>query len=318
MHPWWLLALPLALLPWIAHARPWAMRYAAISLQRPTRSWRAATAWVPPLLQSAAIALTVVALARPQEVMRETLIESNGIDIVLAMDTSGSMDTPDMGAAGRDLARLEAAKRVAQEFVRGREHDRIGLVVFGQEAFWQVPLTLDHDALDEFIGQLQVGMAGKAATAVGDAVAVAAKRMKELEAPSRVVILVTDGSSNAGQIDPVAAATAAGALGIRVHTIGVGSASGGGLLGMLGGRGASIDEPLMRAISGATGAKYWRADDTAALAQVYGEIDAMEKSTAQVKEYVHRDERYLLALFPALACLVAELVASATAWRRLP
>lgn len=318
MHPAWFLALPLAALPWVAHARPWAMRFSALALQRPAWTWRRATAWVPALLQSAAMALVVVGLARPQEVMRETIIESNGIDIVMAIDTSGSMDTPDMGGSGQGATRLEAAKRVMQEFVRAREHDRVGLVVFGQEAFWQVPLTLDHDSLDDFVGQLQIGMAGKSATAVGDAIAVAAKRMKELDAPSRVVILVTDGSSNAGQIDPVAAADAAGTLGIKVHTVGVGSASGGGLLGMLGGRGASIDEPLMRAISAATGGKYWRAADASALAEVYGEIDAMETSTARVKEYVHRDERYLLALLPALALLVADLAAGVTAWRRLP
>ncbi|MFN7146050.1 MAG: vWA domain-containing protein, partial [Myxococcota bacterium] len=198
MHPAWFAALPLALLPWVAFLRPHAMRFSALGSVKAPRSWRSLAAVVVPLLESVAIAGVVLALARPQEVRRETVRESQGIDILLAIDTSGSMKERDMRAGGRDLTRLQAAQVVMAQFVEGRPDDRIGLEVFGEEAFVQVPLTLDHEALTSFIAQLEIGMAGQGATAVGTAIAVGAKRMKELEAPSRVLILVTDGRSNAG------------------------------------------------------------------------------------------------------------------------
>jgi Ca-activated chloride channel family protein len=317
MHPAWLCALPLAVLPWVAWVRPHALRFSSLASVEAPRGWRGYAALFLPLLESIAIAGVVVALARPQEVRRETLRESQGIDILLAIDTSGSMRERDMRSGTRELTRLEAARTVMTRFVEGRADDRIGLEVFGEEAFVQVPLTLDHEALTAFIGQLEIGMAGQGATAVGTAIAVGAKRMKELDAPSRVLILVTDGRSNAGAIAPMQAAEAAAALGIRVYTIGVGAARGGGLLGVLGG-GAEIDERTLRAVAATTGGRYYRAADTEALAQVYAEIDALEKTTARTKEFVRRDERFHLALVPALAVWLLQLALSATVLRRLP
>ncbi len=318
MNPLWFLALPLAGVPWVAEFRPWALRYSALAAVRSPVGPRRLAAVLPPFLQMLAIAGVVAALARPQLVHRETVTESEGIDIMLAIDTSGSMNAPDMGARGVDLTRLEAAKLVMQQFLAGRETDRIGLLVFGEEAFVQVPLTLDHTGLADFLGQLEIGMAGKSGTAVGTAVAIAAKRMKELPAPSKVIILVTDGQSNAGQLSPREAAVAAGALGIKIHTIGVGGAGGGGILQMFGNRGAEIDEPSLREVSGLTGGKYWRAADTTALSAVYAEIDKMEKSTGKVKEFVRREERYRAMLLPAFACFLLDLVLSWTWLRRLP
>ena len=318
MHPWWFAAFPLVIFPWIAWLRPHAIRFSAIATVTVRPSLRTFALLAVPLLESLAIAGVVGALARPQEVRRETQRESNGIDILLAIDTSGSMDTPDMRAGARELSRLEAAKIVMSEFVDGRTDDRVGLEVFGEDAFVQVPLTVDHDALSAFIGQLEIGMAGKNATGVGTAIAVGAKRMKELEAPSRIMILVTDGRSNAGTITPLLAAEAAAVVGIRVYTIGVGGAAQPGMFGLFGGGGAEIDERSLRAVAATTGGRYYRASDAGALLEVYREIDQLEKSTARTREFVHRDERYLMFLLPAIAAFTLQVGVSLTILRRLP
>jgi Ca-activated chloride channel family protein len=320
MHPLWFAALPLALLPWLEWLRPFALRFSSVSSVVGGRGPRWLLSVVPAALQSACLVATVLALARPQAVLRESLTEREGIDIMLAMDTSGSMDEGDMGGTGRPLTRLEAGKLVMKQFVASRPDDRVGLLPFGQEAFVQVPLTLDHQGLGDFIDMLEIGIAGKNQTAVGTAIAVACKRMKELTAPSKVVILVTDGRSNAGSVEPIEAAKAAKALGIRVYTIGVGSADGGGrgLLRMIGGGGADVDEPTLRAVAATTGATYHRATDAEALRAVYADIDRMEPSTARVKEFVHREELYLRLLLPALAFFALHLLLSTTLLRRLP
>lgn len=302
--PAWFFALPLALLPLVAAWRPHALRFSALGLVSAPWSARRLLGWLPAVLDAAATVLVVLALARPQLVQRESVRESDGIDILLAIDTSGSMQSPDMGTSLRPLTRLEAASLVMRSFVEGRPHDRVGLLVFGEEAFVQVPLTLDHDALVDFVGQLDIGMAGRNATAVGDAVAVALKRMKALEAPSKVVVLVTDGKSNAGVIRPDQAARAAEALGVRVYTIGVGS--------------DRIDEASLRGIAATTGGRYFRATDVNGLAEVYREIDTLERSTAQVKEYVHREERYLDVLLPGIGLWVVGLLLAHGPLRRLP
>lgn len=321
MHPLWFLALPLALAPLWAWRRPHRLQFSSVGLRgvaRGARSWRARLGWLPAALEAAALICLIAALARPQRVERETQRESSGIDILLAVDTSGSMEAPDMGARGQALTRLEAAKRVMAEFIAQRPDDRLGLVLFGQEAFVQAPLTLDHQALADLVAQTQIGMAGKNATAVGSAIAVAAKRMKELDAPSRVLILVTDGRSNAGPVSPTDAAEAAAALGVRVYTIGVGAARGTGLAGLLGGGGADIDEPTMRRIAAITGGKYYRATDTQALAEVYKEINALERSTAKVREYVHRDELFRPWLLRGLGLYLLHLWLGRGPLRRLP
>lgn len=302
--PLWFLALPAALLPWVGWWRPHALRYSAVGTVSGGWSARSLVALVGPALMSAALALLVLAMARPQRVDREIVRESDGVDILLAIDTSGSMGAPDMGSNVRQLTRLDAARLVMRQFIESRPYDRLGLLVFGEEAFVQVPLTTDHDGLLDFVNELDIGLAGRNATAVGDAVAVACKRMKELEAPSKVVILVTDGRSNAGLLTPQQAADAADALGIRVYTIGVG--------------GDQIDERQLRAISATTHARFFRAAGVTDLAKVYDEIDAMEKTTAKVKEFVHRDELYLQALLPGLALFLLELILGHTLLRRLP
>jgi len=320
-HPWFLLLLALvgllAVRPYLPGGRA---RLAWSHLARPGNSWRTALARAPEVVGLLGVALLVVALARPQLTERERVVESEGIDIVLALDTSGSMDAQDFEYRGRKLSRLELAKAVVGDFVEAREHDRISLVVFGEEAFTQVPLTLDHDGLADFLDLVQIGMAGENATAIGQAIAVSTTRLDELDNPTKLLILLTDGQDNAkGTMKPLLAAEAAAALDVKIYTIGVGSSGGGGgLLGMFTRRGDAIDEKTLTAVAEATGGQYFRATNSKALTEIYERIDVLERSTAQVKEYVHRDELYRWFLIPGLGLLVLRMLLDATVFRRLP
>lgn len=319
-NPWWFLALPVALLaPWFARSPRLAV--ASLALLRPKLSVRILLAWLPKALASIGLACLVFAMARPQEVNRKIIVEHEGIDILLVLDTSGSMEADDYKLNGSSVSRLEAAKEVIARFVDGRPNDRIGLVVFGEEAFTQVPLTTDHDALVSFLRQIQLGMAGQRATAIGDAVAVASKRLKDLDAPSKIVILLTDGQNNAGQVQPNQAAEAARALDIKVYTIGVGSTGGGGrgiLGGLFGSRNSELDERTLKAIAKTTNARYFRASDTRALEEVYVTIDKLETSTAEVEELIRREERFGPWAIAGLLFLLLHGLLGETVLRRLP
>ena len=315
--PLWLLALPLAVIaPWLG--RGGRLRWPALPASGVVHTPRTFLAWLPRFLGGLGLAALVVALARPQLVDRQRVVESEGIDILLVLDVSGSMEAADYRLGGRAASRLDAAKEVIASFVEGRPDDRIGLVVFGEEAFTQVPLTLDHDGLVGFLGQVQIGVAGERSTAIGDAIAVAGSRLADLEAQSRVVILLTDGRNNAGQVEPLQAAEAAASLGIKVYTVGMGS-SGGGVFGGLfrAGRG-DLDERTLTAIAKLTDAQYFRAQDTTSLAQVYDTIDALETTTAEVQEFVHTEERYHAWVAVGLVLLFMQLVVGETWLRRLP
>lgn len=303
--PWWLVALPLALLPIVAWARPHVLRFPGV---RPAGSPRwsgpALLTLLPALAEALAIALVVVAMARPQRIETETVRDSEGLDILLAIDTSGSMRTPDMGRGLQPLSRLEAAKQVMTRFAEGRKDDRLGLLVFGEEAYVQVPPTLDAGSLSDFIGDLELGMAGPNATAVGDAIAIGVKRLKDLKAPSKIIILVTDGRSNSGAVQPMEAAAAAKALGVKVYTIGVGT--------------DAIDADTLSAVARTTGGSYYAASNLNELAEVYKDIDTNEKTTAEVREYVHRDELYRGWVVGALCAFGAAALLSRVGLRRLP
>lgn len=318
--PLWLLGLPFAMLvPWLKRgARVRFSSLAAVEHQRSARVWLAMLA---PLLSSLALVALTIALARPQMVERERVIEREGIDIQIVLDTSGSMEAEDFVIGGRAASRLEVSKAVIAQFIEGRPDDRVGLVIFGEEAFTQVPLTLDHPALTGMLQQVDIGMAGSRATAIGDAIAVAGKRLKELEAESRVMILLTDGHSNAGKVDPIVAAKAAHTLGVRIYTIGVGSkdgAGGGGLLGLFRSRRSDLDEPTLRAIADQTDARYFRASDTRALHEVYATIDALEKTTAESRVYINRKEHFQPVAIVGLMLLLLSTLLGETWLRRLP
>jgi Ca-activated chloride channel family protein len=273
---------------------------------------------VPFLLRIAALSLLIVVLARPQTFDRETKKKVEGIDIVLCLDTSTSMLAEDLKPN-----RVEAAKQVAAEFVKGRVSDRIGLVPFAGESFTQCPLTTDYSVLVSLLGDLRTGMV-EDGTAIGMALATALNRLRESKAKSRVVILLTDGQNNRGELDPVTAAQAAQALGIRVYTVGAGT------------RGTApypvqtpfgkryqnvpvdVDEDMLRQIATLTGGKYFRATSEKSLREIYHEIDQLERSSVDVQEYRRVAEMFTPWLAGALLCVVFEMLLSVTWLRKLP
>ena len=304
--PWLLLLLPLlAVLAWWLRRRGWA-RGSALSVStleglRTHWSWRVVAWRVGQAALGLATALAVVALARPQRQFVERDEEAEGIDIVLAMDLSTSMLAKDF-----EPDRLEASKAVAQRFVADRPYDRIGLVAFAGDAFTQSPLTLDHRVLQTMLGQLRTGLL-QDGTAIGQGLATAVNALRDSEAQSRVVILLTDGVNNSGYIDPATAAGLAEEFGVRVYTIGVGT----------NGRALSpirfndntvrmqyvrvqIDERLLRRIAERTGGRYFRATDNASLEAVYAQIDELEKTAVEVSVSRRFDDRYHVPLAAAL------------------
>lgn len=302
-------------------ARGWivgANRLAIARLGSMERRWtlRLMLAGLPRLLQILGLVCVVVALARPRLTQRDVVVESEGLDIILAVDTSGSMRQDDFTIGVRPVDRLEVAKGVMARFIEQRPHDRVGVVVFGEEAFTYVPLTLDHEGLLSILQDVQIGVAGAQGTAVGSAIAVAAKRLKDLDAPSKIVILLTDGRSNAGRVTPVEAAQAAAALGIKVYTIGVGSERRSLLFGSPFGDG--LDEDGLTKIAEITGARFFRATDSDSLQRIYDTIDELEPSPAEVRELVRHEERFRDWLLPGALLLTTQLVLSGTWLRRGP
>jgi len=274
---------------------------------------RLLVAWVPGALELLGLSLLVFALARPRVARRSISVESEGLDIILAVDTSGSMRAEDFQKSGMPVNRLQVAKGVIGDFVEGRPHDRIGVVVFGEEAFTQVPLTLDHDTLMASLQRVSIGVAGAKGTAIGSSLAVASKRLKDLDAPDRVVILLTDGQNNAGRISPIQAAEAAAALEITVYTIGVGAKRGRTPWG-----GDGLDERGLTQIAEMTGGRYFRATDTRSLQNIYEVIDQLEPSTAEVRELVDYEERFRQFLVPGLVMLGLALLLKHSWLRRGP
>jgi len=311
--PWaFALLLPVALLPFQARFTG-RNRLAVPSEAAATHgvTLRVLLWWLPDLLRIGGLALVVVALARPQITRRDVILEQEGLDILLAVDTSGSMDAPDFSVGMVPVSRLEVAKAVMSDFVAKRTYDRVGLVVFGSEAYTFVPLTLDHTTLKQALEHVQLGMAGRSATAVGAAIAVSGRRIQQVEAPERIVILLTDGRNNIERPDPIQAAQALAALGIRVYTIGIG------------GRGSvygddGIDEPLMRKIAELTGGQFFRATTTQGLEEVYTTIDELERSPAEVRELVEHEELFRRYLVPGAVLLAVQVLLSATFLRRGP
>lgn len=275
----------------------------------------------PPWLRAGALALLVVALAAPRTGVSAVEVDAEGIAIVLAVDVSSSMLAEDF----RPRNRLAVARETAAEFVRGREYDRIGLVAFAGEALTLAPLSIDYPVLYRALEMLDVGLL-EDGTAIGTAIATAANRLRHAPGESRVLILLTDGVNNRGQIDPLTAARAAQAFGIRIYTIGVGSE---GTVPIPIGRGAlggvqyatvpvDIDEELLQRIAGLTGGIYFRATTEAALDSIYRRIDELETSTVQVRQYVDYTPRYLPFVLLAGLLLAGEWLVRATRWGAVP
>jgi Ca-activated chloride channel family protein len=264
---------------------------------------------VPFVLRVAAVLLLSLALARPQLSNRWQSESTEGIDIMMALDISGTM-------LGEDLKpnRLEAAKAVATEFVLSRPNDQIGLVVFAGESFTQCPLTVDHAVLVNLFNSVKFGMI-EDGTAIGLGLANAVNRMKDSQTKSKVVILLTDGSNNRGDIDPQTAAEIAKTFGIRVYAIGVGSYSDQVRVPIhnpygiqYGTMSSEFDETTLRNIAQMTGGEYFRATDNNSLRAIYQQIDQLEKTKIRVREYSKRTEHFMPFLMTALVCLLLEAI----------
>jgi Ca-activated chloride channel family protein len=326
-HPWWLLALlALPLAAWLRGkrgARP-AFVYSSVALlKNVSKSSRSRAGTLLHSLRWLALALLIVALARPQKTRTESSVRASGVDIVIALDLSGSMESEDFEVRGQRVNRLTVAKDTISKFIEKRPSDRIGLVAFAGRAYIAAPLTLDHDFLQTNLKRLDLHTI-EDGTAIGSGLAASVNRLRELRSKSKIVILMTDGQNNAGKVPPLTAAEAAKALGVKVYTIGVGIRGKAPFPQMtpFGKRYAmvdvDIDEPTLTAISEKTGGKYFRADSTDTLRKIYAEIDQFEKSEAVVKKFVQREELFRWAAVPGLFLLLLELSLANTIWRRLP
>ena len=274
---------------------------------------------------AARISVFIVALAQPRLLRSETRISASGVDIVVALDMSGSMASEDFEVGNGRVSRIEMAKTVLKKFIDKRPNDRIGLVVFASQAYIAAPPTLDHDFLLQQIDRLELGRIDPNQTAIGSALVAAVNRLRELKSKSRIVILMTDGENNAGKIAPLTAAEAARALGVRVYTIGVGMQGKAPMPVFFGGRKVGyqwepvdIDEDTLTKIAAATGAKYYRADNAEKFQAIYAEIDGLEKSEAEIKKFTQFQELFPWLISPGLGLLLVEVALRHTLLRRLP
>jgi len=250
-------------------------------------------------------------------------IYTEGVDIILALDVSGSMKAEDLDYKKRN--RLEVAKSVAEDFIAGRKTDRIGIVVFATEPYTQCPLTVDYGVLKNFMEHIEIGMVDENSTAIGLALATSVNRLRNSKANSRIIILLTDGMNNAGEIDPSTAAELAKTMKIRVYTIGVGSQGKAPMpvVHPLLGKSyqfvpVEIDEEGLTQIANITGGKYFRALDMEGLKKIFAEIDSMEKTKIETKGHKRYNELFQMALLPALALFLFEILLAYTRFRKLP
>jgi len=326
--PWWLLLLALLPLLWRTRTvrdRRATVRFPTLAILRsvgPSGGRRRRL--VLGALRTLVVALLAVAMARPQAGTAATQVHREGVDVVLAVDVSGSMLAEDFTLPSGRASRLDVVKSVVKEFVGARAEDRVGLVLFGARAYTQCPLTLDHGWLLQNLDRAQVGMI-EDGTAVGAGLATAVNRLRASTAKSKFVVLLTDGQQNAGRITPQTAAEAAAALGIRVYTIGAGTR---GMApfptqDLFGNKvyrpvQVDIDEEALKKIADTTKARYFRATDTTSLADIYAEIDRAEKTPFEAPEYADYRELYPWLVWPALALLCAELALADTVLRKIP
>ncbi len=323
-HPWVFLLLLIipAYLGWRIWRRHTSHATMQISTVEPFEgvkpTWRVRLRILPTLFRLMAFVLIVVVLARPQSTSSHSDHNTEGIDIVMSLDISGSMRAVDFKPN-----RLEAAKNVATKFISGRPDDNIGLVIFAGESFTQCPLTTDHAVLINLFNQVRNGML-EDGTAIGMGLATAVSRIKESKAKSKVIILLTDGCNNTGSIAPEKAAELAKTFGIRLYTIGIGTKGVAQIpvqtpFGMrMQDQEVDIDEDLMRNMAESTGGKYFRATDNKSLAAIYSEIDSMEKTIMEVRHYTQRSDEYMPFALAALILLLCEIVLRNTLLRTIP
>jgi Ca-activated chloride channel family protein len=322
---WLLAALPFVML-WRGRRGPVAaVEYSNVGLAREvarrSRSRIGGWLWLLPILAGI---LMIVGLARPQRAHSRTEVTANGIDIVLGLDVSGSMQALDFEIDGRRLNRIAVVKSVVAKFIEERPNDRIGLIAFAGSPYLVSPLTLDHDWLQQNLERVNIGV-GDDGTAIGSAIAAGVNRLRTTPAKSKVVILLTDGMNNTGKISPLSAAEAAKALGVRVYTIGVG-VRGKAPIPMKDEAGnmhvvmakVDVDEKTLQQVADDTGGKFYRATDTDSLQRVYEQINRLERTAQTVQKFERFEELYPWALIPSLAILALSSLLQQTRFRRLP
>jgi Ca-activated chloride channel homolog len=330
-HPYCLLLLlALPVLSWLSGRRgkPPAFVYSSTQLVRgllnvtksQSGSFLLALRW-------AALALMIVALSQPRLTKSETRVSASGVDIVVAIDLSGSMLSQDFVVTGKRVNRIDMAKAVLEKFIEKRPADRIGLVAFASQAYIAAPITLDHDFLLRNLERLKIGSIDQNQTAIGSGLSTAINRLRDLKSKSKIVILMTDGQNNAGKVAPLTVAEAAQTLGIKVYTIGVGMR---GKAPMPVGRNpftgetvyewqpVDIDEDTLQKMADLTKGKYYRADNAEKFQAIYAEIDKLEKTEADVKKYAHHQELFAWLISPGLGLVLLEVLLRHTIWRRLP
>jgi Ca-activated chloride channel family protein len=328
-HPYLLLLLllipPLA---WLKGRRgvPPAFVYSSVQLVRGMQNiTRARAGGFLMSLRWLILAIFIVALAQPRLTKSQTTVKASGVDIVVALDMSGSMISEDFVVKGERVNRFNMARTVLKGFIDKRPNDRIGLVLFATQAYIATPLTLDHDYLQENIDRLEIGAISENSTAIGDGLGTAVNRLRDLKSKSKIVILMTDGQNNSGKLDPTNAAAAAAVVNVKVYTVGIGERGQAPMPArdMFGRKvyqmvPVDVDETTLQQIADETGGKYYRADNAEKFKQIYDEIDKLEKTEAVINKYTEFTELFPWLVAAGAALLLIELVLGQTAFRRLP
>jgi Ca-activated chloride channel homolog len=323
---WLLAALPIVMLLRGRRGPVAAVEFSDVGLAREVagRSHSRVGGWVW-LLPLLAAALMIVGLARPQRGHSRTEVTANGIDIVLGLDVSGSMQALDFLIDNHRVNRIQVVKSVVSKFIEERPNDRIGLIAFAAAPYLVSPLTLDHDWLQQNLERVSTAAGSDDGTAIGSAIAASVNRLRTTNAKSKVVILLTDGMNNTGKISPLAAAEAAKALGVKIYTIGVG-VRGMAPIPMRDQAGnmrlvmdkVDVDEKTLQTVASETGGSFYRATDTRSLERIYEQINQLETTARTVQKFEHYDELYSWALLPCIALLGLGLLLQHTRYRRLP
>ncbi|NLU42249.1 MAG: VWA domain-containing protein [Firmicutes bacterium] len=287
-------------------------------------SWRTRVLRMLPILRLAALAILVIALARPVIPVFDSRIRGEGVDIVLAMDVSTSMLAADLSLGDEPVSRFAAAREVVKKFIDARPSDRIGVVTFAGRPYTLAPITWDHEWVKTRLEDAEVGMV-EDGTAIGSAIVTAANRLKDSEAKSKVIVLLTDGRNNAGEVTPDTAAAAAAALGIKIYTVGAGTTGtapypvtdvfGRTIYQQVP---VDIDEELLQRIADETGGEYFRATDGQRLKEIYSQIDQMEKTKMEFDAFARHRDLYPLLIAAGLVILMVEVILSNLILRRLP
>ena len=327
-HPWLLLLLLLLpLLALLAGARghaPAVVFSSLATLRASGRPRRARRGNILLSLLLLGLASLIVALARPQLGRTLSRVQASGIDIILALDVSRSMMAEDLSIGNERASRIEAVKKVTRKFIESRPNDRIGILCFAGRPYLVSPLTLDHDWLLLNLDRVRIGLV-EDGTAIGSAIASACNRLKDKEAKSKIVVLLTDGDNNSGKVTPATAAEAAKALGIKVYTVGAGTRGFAPVpVQDMFGRTVyqnvkvEVDEKTLKEIAAMTDAQYFRATDGKSLEEIFGQIDKLEKSTVELDQYKQYRDLFPWFLGPGFALIALEVLLGQTIWRKLP